>query len=342
MSEAERQAAIADASRGFQDYRLAWWCLIVEEPFHRTYGDVVAAEGQIAAWIAKALPAEMQCGVTRAAFALASARQGNGYKITGLIELAYESIEPALAAVERLKPNPYAAGEILRLHASILLNDHGVLPAQARKRYEEAATVLALCDCHLAAKATVMMAEAERHEPGSAYFDTLARGIAGLDAFRDPRAKALGELNLLFYLVNERRLEEARRYQGIFAYPKPRLLRARRLAIDGCFEIAMNSLGLAEALLRRALEIFTGLGRRHDAVSIYLYLAYVRHELGDLAGCKDCTQSAWAIAKGLGLAQTSAIGGLLPRIGSEARVAILIVAEAAKAGGCLGPKAEAP
>ena len=89
------------------------------------------------------------------------------------------------------------------------------------------------------------------------------------------------------------------------------------------------------------MEIFAELGRRHDLVSIHLYLAYIKYEGQDLIGCRSHLESALVIARGLGLAQAPAIAALVCRINSEQRAGELILIEALKAGGCLGPKAEA-
>jgi len=247
-----------------------------------------------------------------------------------------------VATIQKYQLGPYAEGDVLSLHAAVLLRDASTSPAQAKKRFEEAITILSMFDRHLAAKATVMMAAAKRREADATYLSTLKSGIAGLDQYREPRALEGAHTNLLHYLVSERRIEETRRWQIAVPYPKDKFLKVYRQGVDGCAEIIDSNLDLAEILFRSAKRRATALGCREELISILLYLAFIKHEKRDSDGCRRYVEKALAIATGFGLNQTPAIAALLVSLHVREDISNRLLTEAAKAGGCLGPKAEAP
>jgi hypothetical protein len=356
----EQRQATRRSDSPYRDYLVACFLLDAEARRHRGT-ELGRLETLLAVWIAEALlgeyhPAfqggvEMYVAIATGKLAptvltdllvLSWARHANTLRALSKIQEAHRAVNKAIAIGEVAELGSFAEAELANLHANILL-DEGLDLDLACERAEHSIEVFASFDRHLAARAKVLKAMIQRQQPNAAYLTTFRQAIEQLDARRADAATKEAHTNYLFYLVREGHYEEASRLCTFLARPHHARFLANRLCVEGCIALALGNVNAAEKLFQESADLFTELGKPHDAMFAILYLASTRFTKGEPDAARTNLVAAEFIAHSCRHTVATAVQRLVRSVHPAAELARQILEIAFDAGGCLGPpQAKAP
>jgi hypothetical protein len=268
---------------------------------------------------------------------LGPARIANVQRIHGGIWLAKSAMRKALAVAETVQMGPYVEGELANLNASVL-KDEGMELLHAEQESDHAIKVFAKFDSHLAARAMIVKAETLRLHGIKSYTDVLHGAIPDLDERRDAAVVEVAWNNSLRYLVEQGKIEEARRRRKTLPWPTIPNFRASRAELEGCIDLAEWRLGEAKSWFSNSIQWFTDLERVGDAEIGLLYSASVYATERNLDEVRTNLEAAERIATGCGYFEAATIRKLLRCLEEVDDLADQIVKIAFEAGGCLGPR----
>ena len=328
------------------DYLLARVCLNAEEYYHR--GTPAGFEDtQLAVQIAERLFGSERFSrhhvrrgrqsVLVDLLALAYARHANALRYRDKLHEAKQTIEKIYELERGRGVGILPAAQASVFHAHILadegacLDTAGLLVARGVRLHSE-------FDDHQAAKAKVGQAMIQLSRRNPDHLQILRGAFSGLDAQRERKMVEGAQNNYLYYLVREGSFEEAAKFHEDLPPATTPLIRTLRLATEGCFNMALGNLDLADKGLARAVGELVEMRRVGDTRYCILYLAAIRLEKFDFGGARMFLETAYTISQNLGCSEAGDIKKLIECLESADDCIERVETIAYQLGGCLGPE----
>jgi hypothetical protein len=209
--------------------------------------------------------------------ALAFAGLGNAYRVADRLQEAAQELGRARQCFELGTRDEALEVRLLELEASL---------AADRRQFGRAASDLAKVlryherrrDLHLAGRTLVLMGlyagYAGDFEKG---IEQLERGLAQVDAGRDPGLACAAAHNLILFLVDSGRFPEAKRLRLVHSRhlvnPGGRVNEIKFRALEGRLDLGLGNYPRAEAVFREVRDGFEAVGRSYVAAIAALDLA---------------------------------------------------------------------
>lgn len=328
------------------DYLLARVCLNAEEYYHR--GTPAGFKGtQLAVQIAERLFGSERFSrhhvrrgrqsVLVDLLALAYARHANVLRYRGDIPEAKHVMEAYYELERGRSLSPLSAAQAATFH-SHLLADEGSDLNEAESLIDLGIRLHSEFDIHQAAKAEMGKAMIQRLRKKDGYIRTLQRAVVNLDSQREAEMIEVAQNNYLYYLIREGDIDGAVRAQATMSPATVPLFKAIRLVTEGCLNLALGNLDLAEKEITRAVRDLGELERAAEIPYGFLYLAVIRIEREDVSGARLLLETASVIAHRLGLSEAVDIQSLVEHLESAEYCIKRAQSIAFQIGGCLGPE----